>query len=77
LALKQTVAPYLLRRLKKDVATHLPVKTEQVLMCNLTDVQRQAYSDLLDRDDVRAMLSNDASTKTGALFKIIISLQKA
>ena len=31
--LRETIAPYMLRRLKKDVQQELPQKTEQVLLC--------------------------------------------
>ncbi|KAJ1923164.1 DNA repair protein rhp26 [Tieghemiomyces parasiticus] len=41
--LRDLINPYLLRRLKVDVARDLPHKQEQVLFCNLTPKQRQAY----------------------------------
>ena len=39
--LRDLISPYLLRRLKADVANDLPQKTEQVLFCRLTDLQRK------------------------------------
>eukprot|EP00753_Platysulcus_tardus_P011292 PLAT3281.24.p1 GENE.PLAT3281.24~~PLAT3281.24.p1 ORF type:complete len:1228 (+),score=372.28 PLAT3281.24:378-3686(+) len=56
LALRELIAPYLLRRLKKDVATHLPEKTEQVLFCRLTAEQRSAYEAYLHSDEVEDVL---------------------
>lgn len=56
-ALKETISEYLLQRLKVDVATDLPEKTEQVLFCKLTDGQRQAYETFLKSDEVSAILN--------------------
>jgi DNA excision repair protein ERCC-6 len=41
--LKDTISPYLLQRFKIDVAADLPKKSEQVLFCKLTKLQREAY----------------------------------
>mmetsp|Transcript_45072 Transcript_45072/g.72014 ORF Transcript_45072/g.72014 Transcript_45072/m.72014 type:complete len:1197 (-) Transcript_45072:101-3691(-) len=76
LVLKETIEPYLLRRLKKDVAQSLPQKLEQVLFCNLTKVQRDAYEKFLNRPDVEHMIQgarNGVSKKT--TFKYIRALQ--
>ena len=43
MVLRDLIAPYLLRRRKADVATQLPKKTEQVLFCSLTAMQRDLY----------------------------------
>lgn len=45
--LKRRVAPFTLRRLKRDVAKELPPKTEVVLECELTDEERLVYDALL------------------------------
>ena len=56
--LRAQLAPFILRRTKKEVATELPPKMEMDLICPLTDVQRAEYaricSEGLDRlgDDV-------------------------
>ena len=60
--LRAQLAPFILRRTKKAVATELPPKMEMDLICPLTDVQRVAYaricSEGLDRlgDDVGAAM---------------------
>ena len=60
--LRAQLAPFILRRTKKAVATELPPKMEMDLICPLTDVQRIAYaricSEGLDRlgDDVGAAM---------------------
>lgn len=56
-ALKETIGEYLLQRLKVDVASDLPEKTEQVLFCKLTDSQRGAYETFIRSDEVTAILN--------------------
>ena len=44
--LKNLVAPFVVRRTKKDVLKDLPEKSEALIRCPLTPTQRQAYDDL-------------------------------
>jgi SNF2 family DNA or RNA helicase len=44
----QRLAPFVLRRTKKAVAPELPDKIEQVVWCELSDAQREAYAKLVD-----------------------------
>ena len=44
--LRARVRPFVLRRLKSEVATELPPRTETVLRCPMSDPQRAAYDDL-------------------------------
>ena len=46
-AVSRTIAPFLLRRTKEQVATDLPDKTEQTLTCSLGREQRKLYDELL------------------------------
>ncbi|MFO1498076.1 MAG: SNF2-related protein [Verrucomicrobiota bacterium] len=46
--LGRRVRPFLLRRLKRDVARELPERIEQVAYCELTDDQRAAYQQILE-----------------------------
>ena len=55
--LKDAIAPYLLQRLKVDVASDLPKKTERVLFCRLTKSQRQAYESFLAGSDMGSILN--------------------
>ena len=55
--LKDTISPYLLQRIKIDVAADLPKKTEQVLFCKLTRPQREAYENFLGSDDMKSILN--------------------
>jgi len=43
LQLQQKVAPFILRRTKRDVARELPEKTEMVLYCPMEESQRKVY----------------------------------
>jgi superfamily II DNA or RNA helicase len=60
--LRAQLAPFILRRTKREVATELPPKVEMDLICPLTDVQRAEYaricSEGLERlgDDVGAAM---------------------
>jgi superfamily II DNA or RNA helicase len=60
--LRAQLAPFILRRTKKEVATELPPKVEMDLVCPLTDVQRAEYARIcaegLERlgDDVGAAM---------------------
>ena len=60
--LRAQLAPFILRRTKKEVATELPPKVEMDLLCPLTDVQRAEYARIctegLERlgDDVGAAM---------------------
>ena len=55
--LKDTISPYLLQRFKADVASDLPKKSEQVLFCKLTKLQRSTYEDFLASDDLKAIIN--------------------
>ena len=55
--LKDTISPYLLQRFKMDVAADLPKKTEQVLFCKLTKLQREAYESFLMSDELKAIMN--------------------
>ncbi|XP_050540454.1 DNA excision repair protein ERCC-6-like [Daktulosphaira vitifoliae] len=52
--LKDTIKPYLLRRLKCDIQSQisLPEKNEQVLFCRLTEEQKVLYKHFLDHSDL-------------------------
>lgn len=55
--LKDTISPYLLQRFKADVASDLPKKSEQVLFCKLTKLQREAYENFLSSDDLKSIMN--------------------
>ena len=59
--LRDLIRPYLLRRTKADVQLCLPDKSEQVLFCQLTDAQREAYENFLQTDLVSRVLCGRAN----------------
>jgi len=71
--LRDLVGPYLLRRVKADVALSLPKKTEQVLFCPLTTPQRDAYRAFLASKDCEAILEGRREALAGidVLRKIV------
>lgn len=71
--LKEFISPYLLRRSKVDVKSHieLPEKNEQVLFCQLTDVQRNLYKAYIESGEVHRILEGQAQ-----IFVGIINLRK-
>uniref|UniRef100_A0A4W3GV94 DNA excision repair protein ERCC-6 n=1 Tax=Callorhinchus milii TaxID=7868 RepID=A0A4W3GV94_CALMI len=71
--LRDTINPYLLRRMKADVKMNLalPDKSEQVLFCRLTEEQRQVYQTFIDSKEVYQILNGEMQIFTG-----LISLRK-
>ncbi|GAB7347165.1 hypothetical protein MBLNU459_g3281t1 [Dothideomycetes sp. NU459] len=64
--LKDTISPYLLQRFKVDVASDLPKKSERVLFCKLTKLQRDAYELFLSSEEMKSILNG----KRQALYGI-------
>ncbi|XP_014252342.1 DNA excision repair protein ERCC-6-like isoform X2 [Cimex lectularius] len=71
--LKETISPYLLRRMKAEVDqhVHLPPKTEQVLFCKLTDEQRAYYKHYLSTLDIEGIVRGRVK-----IFVGLINLRK-
>nr|XP_055027087.1 LOW QUALITY PROTEIN: DNA excision repair protein ERCC-6 [Misgurnus anguillicaudatus] len=67
--LRDTINPYLLRRMKADVKANLslPDKSEQVLFCRLTEDQRQVYQTFLDSKEVYQILNGDMQVFSGLI----------
>ncbi|XP_046366645.2 DNA excision repair protein ERCC-6-like [Haliotis rufescens] len=71
--LRDTINPFLLRRMKADVKVglNLPQKNEQVLFCRLTEEQREVYQEYLDSRECQAILSGKYK-----IFAGLITLRK-
>lgn len=54
--LRDLISPYLLRRLKSDVAQDLPKKSEMVLFVKLTELQQEMYEKFLSSEDLSSIL---------------------
>lgn len=71
--LRDTINPYLLRRMKSDVkmTLSLPDKNEQVLFCRLTDEQHKVYQNFIDSKEVYRILNGEMQ-----IFSGLIALRK-
>uniref|UniRef100_A0A8C1S2P9 DNA excision repair protein ERCC-6 n=1 Tax=Cyprinus carpio TaxID=7962 RepID=A0A8C1S2P9_CYPCA len=67
--LRDTINPYLLRRMEADVKANLslPDKNKQVLFCRLTEDQQQVYQNFLDSKEVYQILNGDMQIFSGLL----------
>ncbi|OUM55397.1 hypothetical protein BVG19_g4927 [[Candida] boidinii] len=54
--LRDLISPYLLRRVKADVAKDLPKKNEMVLFCKLTKNQRVLYENFLKSEELTSII---------------------
>ncbi|MCA9567858.1 MAG: helicase, partial [Myxococcales bacterium] len=79
-ALRARVRPYVMRRLKKQVATELPPLTEQVLLCEMADDQRRVYDTvrLAAREDVQqAMAEKGEGAATFQVLEALLRMRQA
>ena len=67
--LRQRIKPFVLRRLKRDVAPELPPRTEAVLHCELSREERAVY------DAVRAATYEDVMAKLSAGGGVMAALE--
>ena len=78
-ALRDLIKPYMMRRMKRDCKLSLPTKTEQVLFCELSESQIEAYLNVLNSskmDDVMTNMSNGNGGRSNLAFSVITSLRK-
>lgn len=66
--LRDLINPYLLRRMKSDVATQLPKKCEQVLFCKLTKIQRKDYETFLSSNEVQSIMEGKRHVLSGTIL---------
>ena len=73
--LQTILRPYLLRRVKEDVAKHIPPKEETIIEVELTSIQKQYYRAVLERNQefLNKGLKNSAQPK---LLNIVMQLRK-
>lgn len=75
-ALRRRVRPFVLRRLKSDVAKDLPPRTDIVLRCPLSPVQRAAYDTVL-RGSAQSLDSADRRPRRMKVLEILTRLRQA
>ncbi|OJJ22099.1 helicase SNF2 [marine bacterium AO1-C] len=68
--LKSVIKPFILRRLKGQVATELPEKIENVQFCTMTDEQEQAYEKVKSqyRNEILKQIESRGMAKTQFLL---------
>ncbi|MEB3286725.1 MAG: SNF2-related protein [Vampirovibrionales bacterium] len=78
--LKKQVFPFILRRLKQDVAKDLPAKIENILYCELTDQQQDLYLDILEKtkEEVFAQFADTGNAKKSqtSIFSALLRLRQ-
>lgn len=78
--LRKKLQPFLLRRLKKDVAKDLPPKIEKVAYCRMTKDQKLVYQELVSKskDKLEAMVSRQGFQKSRMeILKTLLQLRQA
>ncbi|RCK65872.1 DNA repair and recombination protein RAD26 [Candida viswanathii] len=63
--LRDLISPYMLRRLKTDVAKDLPKKNEMVLFVKLTKPQQELYEKFLQSEDLDSILKGKRNVLMG------------
>jgi superfamily II DNA or RNA helicase len=71
--LQALIRPFMLRRLKKDVESQLPTKTEKVVLCHLSRRQRFLYDDYMQLADTRQKLRGGGA---GGVLSVLLALRK-
>lgn len=77
--LSKRIRPFLLRRLKKDVAQDLPEKIEMDNWCNLTDEQKSLYSQIQNSFAPslrKALMSGESINYTSNILPILTKLKQ-
>jgi len=69
LRLRERLRPFLLRRLKQEVAPELPPRTDVVLYCELTETEREVY------DAIRAATREEAVRRLKAGNSVLAALE--
>jgi superfamily II DNA or RNA helicase len=78
--LARRVRPFLLRRLKRDVAPELPARIDQVVWCDLNEAQAAVYQQLLSatrRDVLEAAGPGGASGNRMLVLTALLRLRQA
>jgi non-specific serine/threonine protein kinase len=72
--LRHLIRPFLLRRVKEEVAPELPPRTEELLFVEMEPAQRKAYHRLRDQYRAQVLGLLDKSGMSGAQMKILEGL---
>jgi superfamily II DNA or RNA helicase len=75
--LKERVAPFILRRMKHQVAKELPPKTEVELQCDLSDQERVLYQSILGAARQEVVERLDSGEGVFSVLEILLRLRQA
>lgn len=75
--LKQRVRPFILRRLKYEVAPELPPKTEKVLYCELSSQEQDVYDSILASTRKEVLAKLGAGGGVFAALELLLRLRQA
>ncbi|MDA3874196.1 MAG: DEAD/DEAH box helicase, partial [Kiritimatiellae bacterium] len=78
--LRKKLQPFMLRRLKKDVAKDLPPKIEKVAYCRMTADQKLVYQELVrkSKDKLESMVSSQGFERSRMeVLKTLLQLRQA
>lgn len=71
--LHAVLRPFVMRRLKSEVATQMPKKYEHVVLCRLSSRQRFLYEEFMSRSSTRAALSG---SNMMSMMNVLMQLRK-
>jgi len=77
--LTRRLKPFILRRLKRDVAKELPEKLEQVAFCELTEDQQAAYTQILEasrKEVLEAVGAQGLAKSRMVIFSALLRLRQ-
>ncbi len=77
--LTRRLKPFVLRRLKRDVAKELPEKLEQVAFCELTEEQQAAYTQVLEasrKEVMEAVGAQGLAKSRMVIFSALLRLRQ-
>jgi SNF2 family DNA or RNA helicase len=75
--LRKRSMPFIMRRLKRDVARELPPKTEVVLECELTDHERVVYEAVLGMVKGDVLQALDSDKGIFSVLEVLLRLRQA
>jgi superfamily II DNA or RNA helicase len=76
--LRILTAPFILRRMKKQVCTELPPKTEITLYCGFSKEQRACYDDILNTGKRKLAEAQDSQdSRTMQILTLLLRLRQA
>ncbi len=75
--LRKLIKPFILRRLKKEVAPELPPKTEKVLICELSLEEREVYDSILISTKKEVLQKLESGGSVFSALELILRLRQA